>query len=46
MENPQGDRHNAVNSDAVTDPALRREATGENTVDPILGSVAPPRREP
>jgi hypothetical protein len=46
MENPQGDRHNAVNSDAVTDPALQREATREATIDPILGSVAPLRRDP
>jgi hypothetical protein len=45
-ENPQGDRNNAVNSDAETDPALRREATREATVDPILGSVAPPHRDP
>jgi hypothetical protein len=45
-ENPQGDRHNAENSDAVTDSALRREATREATLDPILGSVAPLRRDP
>ena len=46
MENPQGDRHNAENSDAVTDSALRREVTRETTIDPILGSVAPQRRDP
>jgi hypothetical protein len=46
MENPQGDRQNTVNSDAVTDPALRREATKESIIDPILGSVAPLRRDP
>ena len=46
MENPQGDRHNAENSDVVTDSVLRRDATREATMDPILGSVAPPRRDP
>jgi hypothetical protein len=46
MENPQGDRHNAENGDAVTDSALRREATREATIDPILGSVAHLRRDP
>ena len=45
-ENPQGDRHNAESSDAVTDSTLRREATRETTMDPILGSVAPLRRDP
>jgi hypothetical protein len=45
-ENPQGDRHNAENREAVTDPAVRRDATREATMDPILGSVAPLRRDP
>ena len=45
-ENPQGDRHNAENSDVVTDSTLRRDATREITMDPILGSVAPLRRDP
>ena len=45
-ENPQGDRHNAENSDVVTDSVLRRDATREATMDPILGSVAPPRSDP
>ncbi len=45
-ENPQGDRYNAENSDVVTDSTLRREATRETTMDPLLGSVAPLRRDP
>ena len=46
MENPQGDRHNAENSDVVTDSVLRRDATREATIDPILGFVAPLRHDP
>jgi hypothetical protein len=46
MENPQSDRYNTVKSNAVTDPALRRETTREATIDPILGSVAPPHHYP
>jgi hypothetical protein len=42
LENPQGDHHNEENSDVVTDSPLPREAT----IDPVLGSVAPLRRDP
>jgi hypothetical protein len=43
MENPPSNRNSAKNSDAVTDSALRREATREGT---ILGSVVPLHRDP
>jgi hypothetical protein len=42
MENPQGGRDNAENGDAVTDATLRRGIL----LDPMLGPIAPPRRDP
>jgi hypothetical protein len=42
MENPQSDRDNAENGDAVTDARLRRGIL----LDPMLGPIALPRRDP
>jgi hypothetical protein len=42
MENPQGGRNNAENGDVVTDTTLRSEIL----LDPMLGPIALPRRDP